>query len=388
MSKPKKTDVPATVDATEVQKAVQAAKTLASIPGQEVLEDAAHNPQTRAKYDTLTAQRLERELELTHQRRLRAAEEEDRKEGEQAEIDRAIAAARKATSPARTVLDMTRHQRTFGRVVLTASLALSVGSAMGMAELVAGMNGPVPVGYLAEVGLTGLSTTVIIWRGILARAGAEIEDTTQKLFAFLVAVPLLVSIVGSSIGSGPVGAACSIGSALFAGLAYLINTSAAATIGQAIAKIDAAAKAKKKEKEGTAAPAATPDGPLPRRRPRVEETSVEDTGIGEQTAAWLEEFTAARQGVDEASATPDGTSRQGLTEEEKEAVEVLALFPELEGTRWEIMLAIHAFGAEISTRQLHKLTRKSRDTVRTHRTALWSEQYPAFPAGHEVNNED
>src|SRR5699024_11561834 len=108
-------DVPGPVDATEVQKAAQAAKTLASIPGQEVLEAVAHNPQTRAKYDQLTAQRLERELELTHRRRLRAAEEEDRKEGEAAEIDRAIAAARKATSPARTVLDMTRHQVRFGR---------------------------------------------------------------------------------------------------------------------------------------------------------------------------------------------------------------------------------------------------------------------------------
>lgn len=377
MSKPKKTfDVPATVDATEVQKAVQAAKTLASIPGQELLEDAAHNPSTRAKYDTLTAQRLERELELTHKRRLRAAEEADRKEGETAEIDRAIAAARKATSPARTVLDMTRHQRTFGRVVLTASLALSVGSAMGMAALVDSMDGPVPVGYLAEVGLTGLSTTVIIWRGILARAGAEIEDTTQKLFAFLVAVPLLVSIVGSSIGSGPVGAACSIGSALFAGLAYLINTSAAATIGQAIAKIDAATK-KNGKKEEVATPAATPDGPLPRRRPRTEETSVADTGIGDRAAAWLEEITAARQGVDERSATPDETDRQGMTETPA-TPDVLGLYPDLEGTRWEIMLAIHAYGRDISNRQLHKLTKKSRDTIRTHRTALWHDGYKAF----------
>lgn len=378
MSKPKKTfDVPATVDATEVQKAVQAAKTLASIPGQELLEEAAHNPATRPKYDTLTARRLERELELTHKRRLRAAEEADRKEGETAEIDRAIAAARKATSPARTVLDMTRHQRTFGRVVLTASLALSIGSAMGMAELVAGMDGPVPVGYLAEVGLTGLSTTVIIWRGILARAGAEVEDTTQKLFAFLVAVPLLVSIVGSSIGSGPVGAACSIGSALFAGLAYLINTSAAATIGQAIAKIDAATKKNGKKEEGVAAPAATPDGPLPRRRPRTEDTSVADTGIGEQTAAWLEEITAARQGVDERSATPDETDRQGVAETPA-TPDVLGLYPDLEGTRWEIMLAIHAYGRDISNRQLHKLTKKSRDTIRTHRTALWHDGYKAF----------
>lgn len=376
MSKPKKTDVPATVDASQVQEAVQAAKTLASIPGQEVLEEVAHNPATRAKYDILTAQRLERELELTHQRRLRAAEEKDRKEGEQAEIDRVIAAARKATSPAKTVVDMTRHQQRFGRVVLAASLGLSVGSAIGLAALVEGMGGPVPVGYLAEIGLTGLSTTVIIWRGILARAGAEIDPQTNRFFLGLMIVPLLISVVGSTLGSGPVGAACSIGSGLFAGLAYLINTSAAATIMQAITKIDAATK-KKDEKKGVDAPAATPDGPLPRRRPRAEETSVADTGIGDRAAAWLEEITAARQGVDEGPATPDETDRQGVAETPA-APDVLGLFPGLEGTRLEIRLAIHAYGIDISNRALSKIVRCSRDTIRTHRTALWRDGHKVF----------
>lgn len=371
MSEPKKTTKKTLVDATEVQKAVQAAKTLASIPGQEVLEEVAHNPQTRAKYDQLTAQRLERELELTHRRRLRAAEEEDRKEGEAAEIDRAIAAARKATSPARTVLDMTRHQVRFGRVVLAASLALSIGSAMGLAELVADMNGPVPVGYLAELGLTGLSTTVIIWRGILARAGATVDDTTQKLFAFLVAAPLLVSIVGSSLGSGPVGAACSIGSALFAGLAYLINTSASATIGQAIAKIDEDTKAKK---EKAATPAATPGG---RSLPRQSEHSgdaleVVGDAIAEEASDYLR-----RQGVTEETTTPDDTDRQGVTEE-PETPEILRRFADLEGTRLEIRLAIEAYGVHISNRALAKLVRCSRDTIRTHRTALWRDGHVVF----------
>lgn len=368
MSEPKKTTKKTLVDATEVQKAVQAAKTLASIPGQEVLEEVAHNPQTRAKYDQLTAQRLERELELTHRRRLRAAEEEDRKEGEAAEIDRAIAAARKATSPARTVLDMTRHQVRFGRVVLAASLALSIGSAMGLAELVADMNGPVPVGYLAELGLTGLSTTVIIWRGILARAGATVDDTTQKLFAFLVAAPLLVSIVGSSLGSGPVGAACSIGSALFAGLAYLINTSASATIGQAIAKIDEDTKAKKKEKAGT------PGGrSLPRQSERSGDAlEVVGDAIAEEASDYLR-----RQGVTEETASPEDTDRQGVTEE-PETPEILRRFADLEGTRLEIRLAIEAYGVHISNRALAKLVRCSRDTIRTHRTALWRDGHVVF----------
>lgn len=368
MSEPKKTSKKTTVDASQVQAAVQAAKTLASIPGQEVLEEVAHNPQTREKYDQLTAQRLERELELTHRRRLRAAEEEDRKESEAAEIARSISAARKATSPARTVLDMTRHQVRFGRVALVASLVLSVGSAMGLAELVASMNGPVPVGYLAEVGLTGLSTTVIIWRGILARAGATVDDTTQKLFAFLVAAPLVVSIVGSSIGSGPVGAACSIGSALFAGLAYLINTSASATIGQAIAKIDAGTKAKKQEK------VATPGGKsLPRQSEHAGDAlKVVGDAIAEEASDYLR-----RQGVTEEAATPDDTDRQGVTEQAA-TPDVLELFPDLEGTRLEIRLAIHAYGVDISNRALAKLVRCSRDTIRTHRTALWRDGHVVF----------
>lgn len=367
---------PAAVDASRVQAAVQAAKTLASIPGQEVLEEAAHNPATRGRYDQLTAERLERELELGHTRRLRAAEEADRKEGEQAEIDRAIAAARKATSPARTVLDMTRHQIRFGRVALAASLALSIGSAMGLAALVESMDGPVPVGYLAEVGLTGLSTTVIIWRGILARANAAVDDTTQRLFAVLVAAPLLVSIVGSTFGSGPVGAACSIGSALFAGLAYLINTSASSAIGQSIARIDEVAKTKKQA-------TATPDGPLPRRPERSAEPPSGGLGIGAEAARWLAEITEEnpdRQGVDESSATPDGTGRQGVAETPA-TPDALRRYADLEGTRLEIRLAIEAYGVDISNRQLARLVRCSRDTIRTHRTALWR-------AGHKVFDPD
>src|SRR5699024_5537911 len=279
-----------------------------------------------------------------------------------------IARYRRAPSQARTVLDMTRHQVRFGRVVLAASLALSIGSAMGLAELVADMNGPVPVGYLAELGLTGLSTTVIIWRGILARAGATVDDTTQKLFAFLVAAPLLVSIVGSSLGSGPVGAACSIGSALFAGLAYLINTSASATIGQAIAKIDEDTKAKKKEK------VATPGG---RSLPRQSEHSgdaleVVGDAIAEEASDYLR-----RQGVTEETTTPDDTDRQGVTEE-PETPEILRRFADLEGTRLEIRLAIEAYGVHISNRALAKLVRCSRDTIRTHRTALWRDGHVVF----------
>lgn len=233
-------DQGAPVTADQVQKTVQDAKTLAAIPDQKLLEDPALNPATRQRYDQLTADRLQATLGLEHRRKLREAEEADRREADQAEVDRVISSARQATSPARTILTMSRHQTRFGRVTLAASLALSIGSAVGLAALVAEHGGPQPVGYLAEIGLTGLSTTVIVWRGILARAGTVIDQSTSRLFLTLMVVPLLVSVVGSSLGAGPVGAACSVGSALFAGLTYLINTSASDAIKQSITKIDQA----------------------------------------------------------------------------------------------------------------------------------------------------
>ncbi|WP_017587632.1 hypothetical protein [Nocardiopsis ganjiahuensis] len=226
------------VTAEEIQRTVQAAKALESIPGQELLEDPALNPATRAKYDQLTAERLEAALQADHRRKLAEAAERARVAEEAAQVAEIIDRARRATSPARTILDMSRHQRTFGRVSLAASLLLSVGSAIGLGALVETQGGPVPVGWVAEVGLTGLSTAVIIWRGLLARAGTKIDDRTGRLFLALMVVPLLISIVGSYFGTGPVGVACSVGSALFAGLTYLINTSASAAISQSIAKID------------------------------------------------------------------------------------------------------------------------------------------------------
>lgn len=324
MSFPKKQDrvrpgQAAPVTAEQIQKTVQAAKSLASIPDQRLLEDPALNPQTRARYDELTAARLEAELDLIHRRKLREAEEADRREGEQAEVDRVIAAARRATSPARTILDMTRHQARFGRVSLAASLALSVGSALGLAALVDANGGPIAVGYLAEIGLTGLSTTVIVWRGILARAGATIEPATLRLFAVLVAAPLLVSIVGSTLGSGPVGAACSIGSALFAGLAYLINTSASAAIGQSIREIDRLEARQMAASEVSREPAHTDESRasgLPRRT-AGDGLAVAGDVIADQAADYLRshedpsERPTRSHGIEDRSHEGDGPDNNG-----------------------------------------------------------------------------
>ena len=258
------------VTAEEIQRTVQAAKALESIPGQELLEDPALNPATRERYDQLTAERLEASLQSTHRRKLAEAAEQARQAEEAAQVASIIDQARRATSPARTIIDMSRHQRRFGRVSLAASLLLSVGSAIGLGALVDSTGGPMPVGWVAEVGLTGLSTTVIIWRGLLARAGTVIDSRTGWLLLFLMVAPLLASTVGSYFGTGVVGVACSAGSALFAGLAYLINTTSAAAIGQSIAALNEKKEAptpSERPSEQTAHTDTPRASTLPRRTP-------------------------------------------------------------------------------------------------------------------------
>lgn len=368
------TPVAPTDTAKSLQETVQAAKSLASIPDQELLDNPALNPATRQRFDELTADRLQKELDLAHSRKLRAAQEVDRREGEQAETAQAIAAARKATSPAKVVVDMARHQRTFGRIVLTASLLLSVGSAMGMEALVDGVEGPTGVGYLAEIGLTGLSTTVIVWAGILARSGTRIEKSTAKLFAVLIGGPLLVSIAGSTLGSGPVGAACSIGSALFAALAYLITTTSSEAIGQALVKIDHIERGR--SAPVTTAPVA-PGNPAPRRPVTPGNTERGQAGIGDQTAAWLAQITDANTRRQGDVATPGNAVDHPLAEEVA-TPDQQPEQPELEGNRLRVWEAIQQHGVDVSNRQLAELTGLARGTVRTHRTALWRDGYEVF----------
>lgn len=369
---------PAPTDtAKTLQETVQAAKSLASVPDQHLLDDPALNPATRGQYDQLTAARLQEELELEHRRKLRAAKELDRREDEQAEAETAIAAARRATSPARTVLDMTRYQRLFGRIVLAASLALSIGSAMGMEALVQGVDGPTGVGYLAEIGLTGLSTTVIVWAGILARSGTTIEKSTARLFAVLIGGPLLVSIIGSTFGSGPVGAACSIGSALFAALAYLITTTSSEAIGQALIKIDRIQRA---AADAPSAPSA--GSSTTRSAPWIEEPAPQ-TGVGDDAAEWLAQITKN-------TARPEPAVKSSESEREQESAPRAeippspleqGLFADLEGARLEVMLYIHAHGPMVATRQIVRDTRLPRSTVRDHRNALAKAGYEVFGPG-------
>jgi hypothetical protein len=99
---------------------------------------------------------------------------------------------------------------------------------------------PDGVGYLAEVGMTGLATTVILYRSHLTQHRGKVAGWQNKVLWALMLAPLLGSIVASTTGSGPVGAACSIGAAAFALLAYVVADRSSAAMRDAASLVDQA----------------------------------------------------------------------------------------------------------------------------------------------------
>src|SRR5690554_1825664 len=223
-----------------LQEQVRQAQALAAVPEQQLLRDPRLNPATRALADSLEAERLRARLEAEHRRVLRAQQERERQEAEAIRAAAAVDAARAATDPALTVLSVVRSRRRFTALCLAASLALSVGSAMGLEAAVQRYwpSAPDGVGYLAEIALTGMSTSAIVWSGLLARTGARFSGPVRAALGALVALPLFASAVGATLGSGPVGAVTSLGSAAFAALAWLVATTAATATAALLDRID------------------------------------------------------------------------------------------------------------------------------------------------------
>ena len=236
----KNTEVTADVVA-DLKKRTQQAQALYSIPRQELLADARLNPETRALADDLTARQLRTGLELEHKRQLRRERERDRVEERAARRAAAIDDARDAHSNESIALDMTTSRTRFTLGALGASIVCSVGSAMGVEAAVqaAYPDAFTGVGYLAEVGMTGMATMAIAWRGGLARSRALIAGLPVPVLNAMIAVPLIASVVASTAGSGPVGAVCSIAAALFAWMAYLVSVTGSEAIAQAVGRMDA-----------------------------------------------------------------------------------------------------------------------------------------------------
>jgi len=223
-----------------LQEQVRQAQALAAVPEQQLLRDPRLNPATRALADALEAERLRARLEAEHRRVLRAQQERERQEAEAVRAAAAVDAARAATDPALTVLSVVRSRRRFTAICLAASLVLSVGSALGLEAAVTRYYpaAPTGIGYIAEVALTGMSTAAIVWSGLLARTGAQFTGPVRTALGAMVALPLLASAVGATLGSGPVGAVTSLGSAAFAALAWLVATTAATATAALLARID------------------------------------------------------------------------------------------------------------------------------------------------------
>lgn len=223
-----------------LQQRVQQAQALSAIPEQDLLANPSLNPATRSLADRLQAERLRARLEAEHRRVLRAQRETERRAEEAVRAAAAVDAARAATDPALTVLSVVRSRRRFTVLCLTASLVLSVGSAMGLEAAVQRYYpaAPTGIGYIAEVALTGMSTAAIVWSGLLARTGARFSGPVRAALGALVALPLAASAVGATLGSGPVGAVTSLGSAAFAALAWLVATTAATATAALLNQID------------------------------------------------------------------------------------------------------------------------------------------------------
>lgn len=223
-----------------LQEQVRQAQALSAIPEQGLLSNPRLNPATRALADQLQVERLQASLAAEHRRVLRAQRERERQEEETVRAAAAVDQARAATDPALTVLAVVRARRRYTAICMAASIALSVGSAMGLEAAVSSYypTAPTGIGYLAEIALTGLSTAAIVWASLLARAGARLTRPVHAALGALVALPLAASVVGSTLGSGPVGAVASLGSAAFAVLAWLVATTSATAVAGLLARLD------------------------------------------------------------------------------------------------------------------------------------------------------
>lgn len=233
---------PSVVDAVREQTAQAAA--LAEIDGQDRLADPRLNPATRGHADTLRTEQLTRALDAEHARLLRRHRVADRRAAEAEETLQAIALARQASSPARSVLALHRGRRVYARVAVAASVVLSAGSAMGVEAAAQALGAPTGTGYVAEVGLTGLSTAAILYRAHLAEHRGELGRGWQAraLWALMI-VPLAASITANLTTGNALGAACAVGAAAFALLATVVADRSAAAMQARAAEVDAADEA-------------------------------------------------------------------------------------------------------------------------------------------------
>ncbi|NEA22627.1 hypothetical protein [Actinomadura bangladeshensis] len=215
-------DVVATVQDQTTQ-----AEHLARIPGQDRLTDPRTNPAVRAVADQLRNEQHRLLLQAEHVRAKRRHRVHDRRAADAELTLEAIQRARQASSPARSVLALHRGRIRFLGAALTASVVLSTGSAAGVNQLAVNLDAPALTGWVAEIGMVGLSTLAILYRAHLSQHGWTAGRAHNWLLWALAVVPLLASVAANALSAGPVGVACSIGAATFGAFAHLIGDASA-----------------------------------------------------------------------------------------------------------------------------------------------------------------
>jgi len=203
-------------------------------------------------------------------------------------------------------------RRRFMGVSMAASLSLSAGSAMGVAHLAHRLGAPSAVGYIAEVGLTGLSTAAVLYRSHLAEHRGELDGWQNRTLWALMVVPLLASMVANAVSIGAVGVFCSVGAAAFGALAAVIADRSAATLQARAGEVTDADQAELEaiamgDDLFTAVPAEQEPTTAERESEALADTFTEPISLelftNEALAAWLSE--PPDGGVTSAMGTPD-----------------------------------------------------------------------------------
>lgn len=222
------------------------AAALADIQGQHRLADPTTNPAVRPHADRLRDAEQVKALDNAHSRTLRRYRVADRRAADAEKTLEVLRAAQQMSSPARSVLALHRGRTRFLGLSMAASLTLSVGSATGPGDLAAKYTGHSFVGWIAEIGLTGLSTMAIMYRSHLGEHGTPLKRGSgqDKALWALTIVPLVAGIVANLVAHGVVGVFCAVGAAAFATLAHLIADQSNAALRARAGEVDAVDEAR------------------------------------------------------------------------------------------------------------------------------------------------
>lgn len=220
--------------AEKVRSRADEAAQLAKIPGQHRLTDPRTNPAVRAYADELRDDQHRQQLGAEHARIARRYRVQDRRASRAEQALAALQDARDAGSAAKAVLALHAGRTRFMGAALAASLTLSAGSAMGVENLAVKHHAHPGSGYIAEIGLTGLTTTVILYRSHIAQNRGATTKLYGALMWVLMVAPLATSMTANAVAAGAVGVFCSVGAAAFSLLSYIIaDTSAQSILKQA-----------------------------------------------------------------------------------------------------------------------------------------------------------